>query len=388
MVFLLSALPLQGLAAVSPRPTVNQDHEKLIAGNRRAEEIASRSPVVMASFRYLHANALRISSPPLRKQILELLDNPAPTFYREWPTRENKQDLYNRLLARGFISPGDNRFPEGMSLAGLFPPVSNPRHSPQRFWGAPGGSFNGHHSYPGGLVIHEAFNLRSALALAANYRAQYPGMAINEDFVIAAPIWHDAMKAVVFQWKSDDSELPELVIAGTGAHHILGIAEALHRRLPPRLVIAIAAAHGTPGFEPSGKLVDWLEAAALLAHMDPVEYGVLRRPAAISGDGSASAANLELPWPISPEATINNLSDGDFVLSITAARFAIERLGELASSELKMSEADLRGRRFNDFRNRVFSQMTQERFYSLWLKGSSAAALAEMRRLRLIPRKP
>lgn len=50
-----------------------------------------------------------------------------------------------------------------------------------------------------------------------------------------------------------------------------------------------------------------------------------------------------------------------------------------------MSESDLHGRRFNDFRNRVFSQMTQERFYSLWLEGSSTAVLKEMRRLGLLP---
>ncbi|MBZ5537576.1 MAG: metal-dependent phosphohydrolase [Acidobacteriia bacterium] len=361
--------------------------DDLLAGNRRAEEVASRSRLVMGAFRYLRANAITIAHPELRKQVLEMLDNPAPTFYREWPTPENKQEVCNALMARGFIKARDDLFPDGGVIDGVFPPTADPRRSPQRFWVAPGGSFEGHHSYPGGLVIHEAFNLRSALSLAANYRAQYPGMILNNDYVIAAPIWHDAMKALVFQWKSDGSELPELVIAGTGAHHILGIAEALHRRLPPALVVAIAAAHGTPGFEPSGKIVDWLEAAALLAHVDPVEYGVLRMPAAIPAGGSSPSPKLELPWPISPEATINNLSDGDFVLSITAARFAVEKLGELARSELKMSESDLHGQRFNEFRNRVFSQITQERFYSLWLEGSSAAVLKEMYRLGLIARK-
>jgi hypothetical protein len=384
-VLYLSVLAVHGFGGFSPSFAALQESEALATGNRQAEENASRSSIVMSSYRYLRASALRISNPLLRKQVLELLDNPAPTFYQEWPTRENKQEIYNTLLERGFINPEGIRFSEGTSIIdALFPPVADPRRSPQRFWGAPGGSFDGHHSYPGGLAIHEAFNLRNALSLTRNYRAQYPGIVLNDDFVIAAPVWHDAMKAVVFQWKNDGSELPELMIAGTGAHHILGIAEALHRKLPPRLVVAIAAAHGTPGFERSGTLVDWIAAAALLAHVDPVAYGVLRMPTILSGEGSASSAKLELPWPISPEATINHLSDGDFVLSIAAARFAIEKLRELARSELKMSEADLHGRRFNEFRNRVFSQMTQERFYSLWLEGSSSAVLKEMRRLGLL----
>jgi len=378
------ALTVICLAATPLHLTAKADREELISGNRRAEELASRSKIVMGSFQYLRATAIRIADPELRKQVLKLLDNPAPTFYQEWPTRAAKEEVYNALLAHGFVQAEDGRFPNGSVMEGIFPPVPDPARSPQRFWAAPGGAFDSHHSYPGGLVIHEAFNLRCALSLAADYREQYPKMVINDDYIIAAPIWHDAMKTVVFQWTSDESELPELVIAGTGAHHILGLAEALHRNLPPRLVIAIAAAHGTPGFEPSGKITGWLEAASLLAHVDPITYGVLKKSPISAPDGSGSPSELELPWPVSPEAAIDNLSDGNYVFSIPAAHFAIEKLGELGRTELKMDQAALGGRLFNDFRNRVFSQMTQERFYTLWLEGSSPAVLSELRRLGLL----
>lgn len=351
--------------------------------NRSAEEMARRSKIVQSSFQYLRSTALKIHDPLLRKQVLELLDNPAPTFYLKSTTAPGQQKIYEALLHRGFIKPRDDRFPNGNVLAGIFPSVADPRQAPQRFWAAPGSTYEGHHSYPGGLVIHEAFNLRSALSLAANYRTQYPGMKIDEDYVIAAPIWHDAMKAVVFQWREDEGEWPELSIASTGAHHILGIAEALHRKLPPRLVVAIAAAHGAPGFEPFGKMVDSIEAAAILAHVDPVEYGVLKKTS--SAGESVPITKLELPWPSFPEATISNLSDGDFALTIPAAHTSIDVLRDIAHLQLMMKDRDLRGQPFNHFRNQVFSQMTQERFYSMWLEGSKPAVMKELRQMGLLP---
>lgn len=362
---------LHGLVAASPETP---------SGNRRAEEIARQSKIVQSSFQFLRANALRISNPTLRKHVLALLDNPAPTFYRLSPTRADKEKVFKELLARGFVKERDDRFPRSPPrgiIEGLFPTVDDPNQAAQPFWSAPGSSYEGHHSYPGGLVIHEAFNLRSALALAANYRFQYPGLQINDDFVIAAPLWHDAMKAVVFQWNDDESEWPELTIAGTGAHHILGIAEALHRKLPPRLVAAIAAAHGAPGFERFGNIVDWIEAAALMAHVDPIAYGVLKKE-----EGSEKR---QLPWPVSPEAAINNLSDADFVFSIPAAHQSIEALRELAHSELMMSDTDLRSREFHHFRNRVFAALTQIRFYQLWTSGGREAVIMRLRGMGFIP---
>lgn len=375
------ALSLLTFMFAFPSPFASQALVPFARGNRAAEEIARHSKISQDSFRFLRASAMRIADPSLRKQVLELLDNPAPTFYQKSPTAEAKKEVFKTLLARGFVKASDERFPQGNVMSGIFPPVIDANQSPQRFWSAPGSAYDGHHSYPGGLVVHEAFNLRSALSLAANYRAEYPGMRINNDFVIAAPLWHDAMKVVVFQWKDDESELPELTIAGTGAHHILGIAEALHRRLPPRLVIAIAAAHGSPGFEPSGKIVDWIEAAAVLTHIDPVEYGVLQKSPVTDPE-----SKWTLPWPTFPEATINNLSDGDFVLSVPAAHHSLDVLREIARSELMMKDADLRGQPFNHFRNQVFSQLTQERFYSVWSEGSWPAVQKELRRLGLLPK--
>ncbi len=66
---------------------------------------------------------------------------------------------------------------EAAQLAGIFPPLLEdgtecPR-LPQPFFSAPGSSYGGHHSFPGGLVVHETFNDLSGIQLAAGYRRVY-----------------------------------------------------------------------------------------------------------------------------------------------------------------------------------------------------------------------
>jgi hypothetical protein len=80
--------------------------------------------------------------------------------------------------------------------------------TPQSFASAPGGAFHSHHSHPGGLAVHEAFNDRSSVSLAQNYRASYPAAGgedgddesasffIDQEVILAAPIWHDWAKSI------------------------------------------------------------------------------------------------------------------------------------------------------------------------------------------------
>jgi hypothetical protein len=180
---------------------------------------------------------------------------------------------------------------------------------PQAFTSAPGGVFGGHHSYPGGLAIHEAFNLSSALSLATNYRRTYGhhgasglpevglvdnseaanDIAIDQNIMIAAPIWHDWAKTIVFQWTETGDEFPEFNFGGngktdkfggagnskTGAHHILGVAETIKRGLPTQFVITQASAHAAPAEGNEFMVVNWIRAAAIIAQVDPVTSGYL-----------------------------------------------------------------------------------------------------------------
>jgi hypothetical protein len=74
--------------------------------------------------------------------------------------------------------------------------------------------------------------------------------------------------------------------------------------------------------------VAWSRAAAIVAGVDPVDFGLLRR----DGSGYALAAD-----PVPLEAFINHLSDHDYVVSIEAMHVVSPRLeqrwsqiGELA----------------------------------------------------------
>src|SRR5262249_8711132 len=147
--------------------------------------------------------------------------------------------------AEGLVNPDDDKtFPGGL-LAGVFPPLRNDASRcpqlPMAFFAAPGSVFGGHHSYPGGLPVHEAFNLESSLSLANGYRAVYgqsghdelpmvdkklklpavlpirrSDVEISQDVMIAAPIWHDWAKPIVFQWNADGTEFAELNFGGAG----------------------------------------------------------------------------------------------------------------------------------------------------------------------------
>src|SRR5215475_2037046 len=113
---------------------------------------------------------------------------------------------------------------------------------------------------------------------------------IDQDVIVAAPIWHDWGKSIVFQWNADGSEFPELNFGGngvtdglggtagnakTGAHHIISVAESMSRGLSPAFVITQASAHSNPTSGNEYKVVNWIRAAAIMAQIDPVARGYL-----------------------------------------------------------------------------------------------------------------
>src|SRR5262249_14438351 len=276
-------------------------------------------------------------------------------------------------------------FPDGLK-AGVFPPLINDGGNcpqlPQPFYSAPGSVFHGHHSYPGGLPVHESNNDVADVHLADEYRNIYgrsevgglpaitqgaangggaSGVFIDQDIIVAAPIWHDWAKPIVFQWNADGSEFRELNFGGngstdnfgaggdstTGGHHIIGVAEAMKRGLSPAFVITQASAHSAPTSGNEYKVVNWLRAAAIIAQIDPVATGYLTKD---------SAGNYRLPalrqlgqvnfLAVSPSQTnilveyeLHNLSDADFTFSGAALTMVETVLAQLAP-EFGFSPAD------------------------------------------------
>ena len=168
----------------------------------RAREIAVRLPFAYRAYLELRREAGAIGDPALRAAVeAQIL---APWLPPEaW--------AYGHL-AEARTALGD----PGLEL----PP---PRKGD--FLAAPGGDCEdgGHHGYPGGLAVHTLADLLAARGLANEYRHVY-GADIHADQLTAAAIWHDSLKASTLPWRSDGSCGPEPRIAGTQAHHVLGLA--------------------------------------------------------------------------------------------------------------------------------------------------------------------
>jgi hypothetical protein len=286
----------------------------LSRGNARAAKLASDSPLVRAAYASVAQLAQSLADGDLRAYVTSFLHDPAPDFAAHQRTPEARIAVRDALARAGFVAAD-------APVSGIFPPGSEPG-SPtavQPFWSAPGSHDGSHHAYPGGLAVHERFNAMMAQQFAATYDAQYFGgrATVDRDTVVGAALYHDIMKTIVLQWREDGSIFDELTIAGTGAHHILSGAEAIVHGHAPRFVIALLSAHAAPSLGDQTHVVDWCRAAAIVAGVDPVQYGLV----VTDGGGFALA---ESPVPL--EAFISTLSNHDDVVTTPAMQVVSARL--------------------------------------------------------------
>lgn len=402
------------------------------AGNARAAVIASQSPLVQTAYSFLQGQIARLQNANLRTQTMDAITNPNTCIlHRANLKPEDRQAIIAELLAQGLLNKADDAtFPGGL-LAGVFPPVvndgTNCPHLPQPFVSAPGSSFGSHHSYPGGLPVHESNNETADLNLASEYHAVYgqynqDGLAVvsaaaiaqptpqqvsglapflDPDLIVGAPLWHDWAKSIVFQWNADGSEFQELSIGGagallddygqagdarTGGHHILSLAEAMKRGFSPAFLITQASAHSAPTSGNEFKVVNWLRAAAIIAQQDPVAQGYLVKDA---------KGNLRLPalnqtgqvdlvaagqTNILTEYELHNLSDSDFTFSGPAVAADQLLLAQVAPS-FGFNPADVAVYN-NSFRNVVLANFSAERLYAVYTTAGLDGIRQEIQFLR------
>ena len=344
------------------------------AGNQQAVTVARASRYIMRAHEAALAVAFGLPDAGIRAATLELLANPAPLYQARSPAPADKEAVRQELLAAGLI-------PKRTTVEGIFPPVADPLVAPQPFWSAPGSSYGAHHAYPGGLVIHEWANAVMAGHTVDTYELVYGVVsdppALDPVIAVGATLWHDIHKVVVFQWRADGSELTEQVIADTGAHHTLSAAEAIVRGMSPAWVVAQLSAHDPPTTlnvrpDETGlyRHVNYVHAAAIIARVDPVAAGLLRRTA----DGRLTLAQDPIPMEGYPVY----LPDQDYLLTNHAIQVTIRALREVAQDygiDPAKQEA-----RFNLFRNLVFSQLPDLRLYALLQTGGAAAINARIDR--------
>src|SRR5215475_14009887 len=416
-----------------PEKAAADDQTKVGAGNAAAIALAKKSPMVKSAYAFLLSQAEKIDDDKLRKETLDALGNRDTCIkHRANLTDAQKTGIVQSLITNNLLNSTDGTNFNGGAKAGVFPPVTDEGTAcpklPQAFFSAPGStSVFGHHSYPGGLVVHESNNDVADIHLAAEYRQVYghskhnglptidadgtynlpsrvrdndSDIFIDEDLIIGAPLWHDWAKPIVFQWNANGSEFAELNFGGfgatdnnglagdsrTGGHHIITIAEEMSRRLSPAFVITQASAHSAPTSGNEYKVVNWLRAGAIIARIDPVAEGYLtvdklghfRLPAL-----RQLASNVDLAdagqTNLLAEYTLHNLSDADFTYS-GAAVIAVNTILQTLAPDFGFSPADP-GYLLN-FRNPVFSFLTGERLMIIYSEKGSDGVRAEVQKVR------
>ncbi|MCP4108561.1 MAG: metal-dependent phosphohydrolase [Desulfobacteraceae bacterium] len=312
------------------------------------EEMAQKSKLVTDSWKYLLNAASAIQNQAVRDKVRTALDNPAPTFMTNLTDAKNRKAVYEELISKDLVNKADIPFDS------FLPKTENPNQSPHPFIAGPGSGYTSHHAYPGGVVTHTAYNTMVSLSLVENYRQIY-GYDLDTDTVLASQLLHDLLKPWVFQWSQTGESRTEMKVGNAGEHHPYSVAESITRGLPPEVCVAQACAHNHPGWEKDEKgPVSWIKAACILTGKDPVKENLL------------SPDRKTLPLPRRMENFVCHLGDHDWVLTVPATRWLLPVIEEIAADKYGMSPADLKGKKFYQFRNFIFSQATIMTLYHIY----------------------
>lgn len=317
-------------------------------------EMAKRSGMTKIGYDYLLDKANHLTDSHIRGIALDGLKSPQPKLLELFPDDASKERVRAKLLDAGYIKSEN-------TIQQIFPPDKGAHACVQEFQISPGSGWGSHHAYPAGLVTHVATDLQIALSVFECYENMY-GYDMDRELLTSAILLHDNQKPWVLQWREDNACLPEVNIAGTGAHHILEICDVIHRGLDPKLVVTIACSHEHPGWESQEKqVVGWIKAAGIITDTDPVKYGLL------ASDGQT------LPLPRRQEGFLVHLGDHDFVLTAPVSKWLSQKLSELAKSVYHLSDEEIAGKPFYTLRDYLYSQKSDMHLYQIWVDGGDAA---------------
>ena len=340
------------------------------------EDMARASRVVMAAYNELLQTAASLEDGGYRRLMTECLARPQVTFLEMYPRDDDRRKLFDEMVRLGFFNKEDS--PEHVWPDGHM--------NPQTYLTAPSSHNDFYNAHPCGLAVTVAYNVRMADAYTENYRQMF-GLPINRDLPAAALCVHEYPKVWLYQWLADGSwlEEPRTVYDDTWhAHCIYVTAELMYRRYDSRIVMAMAAAHQLSMLDASmdgrrvvcnwiglERVAHFIKAAAVMAQVDPVDYGLLERK-----DGEMLLA------PVPAEQWVTHLADMNWPYTMGAAHlYTWPLLQQVAKDDLGISGKDLNGRPFNQLKNYVWSQVGQIPLYEVLVREGFDAARATIRRL-------
>ena len=340
------------------------------------EEMANASRLVTSAYNELLSVAASLEDPEYRRLMTECVARPKVTFLEMYPSDQDRRRLFDDMVKLGFFNKEDS--PDHVWPRGHM--------NPQTYLTAASSHNHFYNAHPGGLAVTVAYNIRMSEAYTANYR-QMMGVPINRDLPSAALCVHEYPKVWLYQWLEDGSwlEEPRTVYDDTWhAHCIYVTAELMHRRFDARIVMAMAAAHQLSALDARmeghdvicnwiglDRVAHFIKAAAVMAQVDPVDYGLLSK--------KNGKVVLE---PVPAEQWVTHLADMNWPYTMGAAHlYTYSMLREFASERYGMKGKALSGRPFNQFKNYVWSQLGQIPLYEILVREGREAALKTVQRL-------
>jgi len=338
--------------------------------------MATASRLVSGAYNELLQVAASLEDASYRRLMTECIAAPKITFLEMYPTEGDRRRLFAEMVKLGFFNKDDSTehvWPSG-------------HLNPQTYLTAPSSHNDFYNAHPGGLAVTVAYNIRTAEAYTNNYRQMF-GVPINRDLPSAALCVHEYPKVWLYQWLPDGSwlEEPRTVYDDTWhAHCIYVTAELMHRRHDARIVMAMAAAHQLSALEASmdghrvvckwcglDRVAHFIQAAAVMAQVDPVDYGLLER----KGHNTVLAPQPAEQW-------VTHLADMNWPYTMGAAHlYTYPLLQEVARIDYGLTGRDLVARPFNQLKNYVWSQLGQIALYEILVREGFDAARKAVARL-------
>jgi hypothetical protein len=345
------------------------------------EQIARSSRLIMAAYNEMLRVAESLENPAYRQVMTGIVTKPKITFLKDlYPTENDRRKIVGEMVARGYFNaedPAEYMFPSGDNE------IQSMLTSPQ--------SHNDWYgSHPGGMALVVAFNIRIASAHIKNYRELY-GLPLNLDIPACALGIHEYPKAWFHAWQPDGTyrEEPRSLYGLTfHTHDIYVTAEMMHRRFDAALTMAVAAAHVTGAIDAKidGRLTrvtligpnmvaDMIAAASVLAQVDPVAYGVLKR----KGDKFELATLPTEQW-------VTHFGDMNWQYALGIAHpMTHDLLQKMAQKDYGIPESGLKQfpyvRPFNQLKNYVWTQLGEIPLYEVLVREGEDAARALVKRI-------